>query len=107
MTEKKRTPPLGIEPRTWRLTAARSANGALEAWELGKQYAIFLVHFSKDLPSFWPKNCSPSGIWTRVSRVRAVYPDQLDYEGFSMLFLQLSVSLKREARLETLDSGTL
>ena len=29
--EKNTAPPLGIEPRTWRLTAARSANGALEA----------------------------------------------------------------------------
>ena len=27
----KKTPPLGIEPRTCRLTADRSANGALEA----------------------------------------------------------------------------
>ena len=27
----KRTPPLGIEPRTCRLTADRSANGALKA----------------------------------------------------------------------------
>ena len=27
------TPPLGIEPRTCRLTADRSANGALEAWK--------------------------------------------------------------------------
>ena len=24
---------------------------------------------------------SRTGIWTRVSRVRAVYPDQLDYAG--------------------------
>ncbi len=30
--KKRRTPPLGIEPRTCRLTADRSANGALEAW---------------------------------------------------------------------------
>ena len=29
---QKETPPLGIEPRTCRLTADRSANGALEAW---------------------------------------------------------------------------
>ena len=27
----KKTPPLGIEPRTWRLTAGRYANGALKA----------------------------------------------------------------------------
>ena len=29
--KNKQTPPLGIEPRTCRLTADRSANGALEA----------------------------------------------------------------------------
>ena len=29
--KKKQAPPLGIEPRTCRLTADRSANGALEA----------------------------------------------------------------------------
>ena len=29
--QKKESPPLGIEPRTCRLTADRSANGALEA----------------------------------------------------------------------------
>ena len=30
-TKKRYSPPLGIEPRTCRLTADRSANGALEA----------------------------------------------------------------------------
>ena len=34
---KEDAPPLGIEPRTWRLTAARSANGALEAHIAGTQ----------------------------------------------------------------------
>ena len=29
--QKKKTPPLGIEPRTCRLTAERSANWAMEA----------------------------------------------------------------------------
>ena len=32
----KRTPPLGIEPRTCRLTADRSANGALKAAQTGQ-----------------------------------------------------------------------
>ena len=31
MAKKNSAPPLGIEPRTCRLTADRSANGALEA----------------------------------------------------------------------------
>ena len=29
------------------------------------------------------KNISVAGTWTRVSRVRAEYPDQLDYNGFA------------------------
>ena len=31
------------------------------------------------------ENYSRAGIWTRVSRVRAVYPDQLDYAGCSVV----------------------
>ena len=38
--EKKITPPLGIEPRTCRLTADRSANGALEAIHMPFQNQI-------------------------------------------------------------------
>ena len=48
----KKTPPLGIEPRTCRLTAAHSANGALEAWHSYDQYAIQLAIFSRDRPMF-------------------------------------------------------
>ena len=50
--KKRNAPPLGIEPRTWRLTAARSANGALEAWHSYDQYAIQLAIFSRDRPMF-------------------------------------------------------
>jgi hypothetical protein len=30
------------------------------------------------------KKHSVAGTWTRVSRVRAEYPDQLDYNGFDI-----------------------
>ena len=44
---------------------------------------------------------SRAGIWTRVSRVRAVYPDQLDYAGFNVdLSWRLLTQLYRIDRRE-------
>ena len=40
-TKKKQAPPLGIEPRTCRLTADRSANGALEALDIVRSLILF------------------------------------------------------------------
>ena len=43
-----------------------------------------IIHHSRPFfssESVWPKKNSHAGIWTRVLRVRAAYPNQLDYAG--------------------------
>ena len=45
----KKTPPLGIEPRTCRLTADRSANGALEAHIAGTR-----AHYPSEIWAQFP-----------------------------------------------------